>query len=130
MFLSVDSGKARREIATYLIGKNIPFIDVGLGIEGVKSGGGETSLHGSCRVTLITAEKHDHLNHHLVFVDDDPELALYKSNIQVADMNAMNAMMAVSRWKQYKAFYHDDMDQAHNLIYTISFQSISRSETL
>jgi hypothetical protein len=66
----------------------------------------------------------------LMFVDDDPELAIYKSNIQVADMNAMNAMMAISRWKQYKTFYHDDTDQAHNLVYTIAFQSISRSENL
>lgn len=130
VFLSLDSGSARREITTYLIDKGIPFIDVGLGIEQVERENGEVSLHGSCRVTLVTAEKHDHVDKHLMFVDDAPELAIYKSNIQVADMNAMNAMMAVSRWKQYKAFYHDDTDQAHNLTYTIAFQSISRSETL
>jgi hypothetical protein len=130
VFLSLDSGTARREITTYLINKGIPFIDVGLGIERVESANGHTSLHGSCRATLVTPQKHDHVDSHLMFVDDDPELAIYKSNIQVADMNAMNAMMAVSRWKQYKAFYHDDTEQAHNLTYTISFQSISRSETL
>jgi hypothetical protein len=130
VFLSVDSGAARREIATYLIDRGIPFIDVGLGIERVENDKGEASLYGSCRATLVTSEKNDHIDSHLMFVDDDPELAIYKSNIQVADMNAMNAMMAVSRWKQYKTFYHDDTDQAHNLVYTIAFQSISRSENL
>lgn len=130
VFLSIDSGSARREISTYLISKDIPFIDVGLGIERVESDDGETSLRGSCRVTLVTADKHDHVDDHLMFTDDDPEIAIYNSNIQVADMNAMNAMMAVNRWKQYKGFYLDGTDQAHNLTYTISFQSILRSESL
>jgi len=130
VFLSIDSGSARREISTYLISKGIPFIDVGLGIERIESENGDISLRGSCRVTLVTADKHDHVNDHLTFVDDDPELAIYNSNIQVADMNAMNAIMAVNRWKQYKGFYLDGTDQAHNLTYTVSFQSISRSENL
>jgi hypothetical protein len=52
VFLSIDSGTARREITTYLIDKGIPFIDVGLGIERVENEKGETSLHGSCRVDV------------------------------------------------------------------------------
>ena len=130
VFLSIDSGTARGEISNYLISKGIPFIDVGLGIERVESENGEISLRGSCRVTLVTPDKHDHVNDHLIFTDDDPEVAIYNSNIQVADMNAMNAMMAVNRWKQYKNFYHDGTDQAHNLTYTVSFQSLLRSESL
>jgi hypothetical protein len=130
VFLSIDSGNARREITTYLINKEIPFIDVGLGIETLDIDGEETSLRGSCRATLVTPDKHDHVENSLTFIDDDHDLAIYESNIQIADMNSMNAVLAVSRWKQFKGFYHDGTDLAHNLTYTISFQSISRSENV
>ena len=32
---------------------------------------------------------------------------IYRSNIQVADLNALNATLAVIRWKQYFGFYQD-----------------------
>ncbi|UMM05874.1 ThiF family adenylyltransferase [Vibrio campbellii] len=130
VFLSLDSGSARKVISEYLIKKGISFIDVGLGIERVEYDTGDVSLQGSCRTTLVSSAKNDHITNHMVLKDDDPEQALYGSNIQVADMNAINAMLAVSRWKQLKGFYHDDTESAHNLIYTMAFQSIARSEAL
>jgi hypothetical protein len=59
---------------------------------------------------------------------DNREEALYSSNIQVADMNALNAMFAVIRWKQHFGFYTDS-EQAHNLSFAIGFQSLARAET-
>ncbi|EGQ7949776.1 TPA: ThiF family adenylyltransferase [Vibrio parahaemolyticus] len=128
VFLSVDSGSARKLLTDYLVEVGIAFIDVGLGIERLELEGGDAVLRGSCRVTLATPEKHDHLSKYLVFTDDDPDEALYKSNIQVADMNGMNAMLAVGLWKQYKSFYQGECNNPHNMVYTQTFQSISRSE--
>ncbi|MEL6113843.1 ThiF family adenylyltransferase [Photobacterium sp. SP02] len=128
VFLALDSGSARKLLTDYLVDIGIPFIDAGLGIERLELDDGEAILRGSCRVTLATSEKHDHLSKHLVFSDDDPDEAIYKSNIQVADMNGMNAMLAVGLWKQYKSFYQGECDNPHNMVYTQSFQSISRSE--
>ncbi|WP_274013324.1 ThiF family adenylyltransferase [Vibrio parahaemolyticus] len=128
VFLSVDSGSARKLLTDYLVEVGIAFIDVGLGIERLELEGGDAVLRGSCRVTLATQEKHDHLSKYLVFTDDDPDEALYKSNIQVADMNGMNAMLAVGLWKQYKSFYQGECNNPHNMVYTQTFQTISRSE--
>ena len=58
---------------------------------------------------------------------DDDEEALYRSNIQVADLNALNAALAVMRWKQYMGFYLDQ-ELAHNLNFTLPFQSLTRSD--
>ncbi|CAG9000907.1 MAG: hypothetical protein CENE_02914 [Candidatus Celerinatantimonas neptuna] len=130
IFLAIDSGSARKILTDSLVEMGIPFIDVGLGIERLELEDGDVVLRGSCRVTLATPEKHEHLSKHLVFKDDDPDEAIYKSNIQVADMNGINAMLAVGVWKQYKLFYHGDCNEPHNIIYTQPFQSISRSEEL
>lgn len=128
VFLALDSGSARKLMTDYLVEVGIPFIDVGLGIERNELEDGDAVLSGSCRVTLATPEKHDHLSNYLVFEDDDPDEAIYKSNIQVADMNGINAMLAVGLWKQFKSFYQEECDGPHNLVYTQSFQSIARGE--
>lgn len=127
VFIAIDSGSARKLIVQYLVQNGIPFIDVGLGIDRLELDGGDGVLRASCRATLATPEKHDHLDKYLVFEEDGAD-AIYNSNIQVADMNAINAMLAVGLWKQYKAFYHGECDCPHNLVYTQSFQSLARSE--
>lgn len=58
---------------------------------------------------------------------EDKEEVLYRSNIQVADLNALNATMAVLRWKQFMGFY-SDQQQAHNLSFALSLQSLGRAE--
>lgn len=128
VFLSIDSGSSRRIIVNYLVEKAIPFIDVGIGIDYSGEGNGSEKLEGSCRITLATADKNEHLPRCLVLEDDDPDLALYNSNIQIADMNAINAILAVSKWKQYKGFYSDHTGNIHQLVYTPSLQSLARSE--
>lgn len=126
VFIAVDKGSARKALSEFLCQAGVPFIDVGMGISRGDDERGAVSLRGKCRVTLASELKHDHLGHSLDFQDDE-DAALYQSNIQVADMNAINAALAVLRWKQFMGFYLD-LEQAHNLNYTLSFQSVARSE--
>lgn len=126
VFVAVDKGSARRMLSEFLSQASVPFIDVGMGLSQGEDAAGTPSLRGKCRVTLATGQKQDHLGRTLDFQDDD-NAALYQSNIQVADMNAINAALAVVRWKQFMGFYLDQ-EQAHNLNYTLSFQSVARSE--
>ena len=119
VFVSVDDGVSRGLICQYLQDLEIPFIDVGMGLEKVED---TTSLLGLCRVTLGTASKIDHLDKRLPVTDDRND-ALYQSNIQVSDINALNAMLAVIKWKQYCGFY-TDYDQAHNLSFSLAMQSL------
>jgi hypothetical protein len=124
VFVSVDDGLSRGLICKYLQDNGIPFIDVGMGLEKNDT----NSLLGLCRVTLGTPLKNDHLASYLPVADDQAD-DLYKSNIQVADMNAMNAILAVIKWKQFYGFYID-YDQAHNLSFSVAMQSIVRKENL
>jgi len=126
VFVAVDNGPSRKLIANYLIKEGIPFIDVGMGIEQESEDGGAVSLSGTCRVTLASSDKHDHLQQHIDFREDQEEV-LYRSNIQVADLNALNATLAVLRWKQFMGFY-SDQQQAHNLSFALSLQSLGRAE--
>ncbi|WP_233188883.1 ThiF family adenylyltransferase [Hydrogenovibrio sp. SC-1] len=127
VFVSVDNGDARRIITNHLVQMKIPFIDVGMGIEVVEMEENVSSLLGTCRVTLATAEKQEHLSQRLDFNEDEGDV-IYRSNIQVADLNALNAAMAVIKWKQLMGFYLDQ-EQPHNLIYTLSLQSLSRGDS-
>ena len=97
-----------------------------MGIEMVDNEFGDTRLRGTCRVTLATRDMNSHLPQRVNLKDDDEE-ALYRSNIQVADLNALNAALAVMRWKQYMGFYLDQ-ELAHNLNFTLPFQSLTRSD--
>jgi hypothetical protein len=42
---------------------------------------------------------------------------VYASNIQVADLNALNAVLAVVKWKKIRGFYRD-LEREHHCTYT------------
>ena len=112
VFLCVDSNRVRGLIITYLLEHKIPFIDVGLGVNLV-----EDKLIGTLRATLITPEQHDHLEKRIGKADiDDNE---YATNIQIADLNALNAMLAVIKWKKWTGFYQD-LKEEHHSTYSIN----------
>jgi hypothetical protein len=52
------------------------------------------------------------------FDDPDDEVNEYARNIQVADLNALNACLAVIRYKKHLGFYRD-LEREHNSLYTI-----------
>ena len=83
-------------------------------------------LDGTCRATTSTRQKHDHLAGCLPTHDDDAD-ALYRQNIQVADLNALNAQLAVIKWKQLFGFYEDRF-KSHQSVYTTSLQSLTRDQ--
>lgn len=122
-FVCVDSGKARALLAEHLVASRIPFIDVGMNLHAVEVSG---KLLGSSRYTLATAEKYDHLAKYLP-VDETEDDLLYRQNIQVADMNALNAQLAVMKWKQYFGFYQDDFG-TYNGTFSVNHMNLTRDE--
>lgn len=124
-FVSIDKGPARKLICEYLRDKRICFIDTGIGMKLHTIEGIPDQLSATCRVTACTPEKSDHLSRCLDYAPDDEDL--YDSNIQVAEMNALNAAMAVFRWKQIVGIYQDQA-RAHNLTLATSLQSFHREE--
>lgn len=100
VFVCIDSNRARSVIVSKLKEFGITFIDVGLGVNVA-----EENLVGTLRVTVGTPEKYDHIPNRIGTEEiDDNE---YATNIQIADLNAFNALLAVIKWKKLCGFYQD-----------------------
>ncbi|MEY2489226.1 MAG: hypothetical protein QOC70_1168 [Verrucomicrobiota bacterium] len=111
-FICIDGGEGKRLIIEKLQALGIPFVDVGMGLELVDS-----SLGGILRVTASTPEKRDHVHQGRVSFASEGGEDVYSSNIQVADLNALNAAMAVIKWKKIRGFYRD-LEREHHSTYT------------
>ena len=124
VFLCVDTGQSRKVISKFLREHGIPFVDVGMDLQLLPE---ENQLFGTCRATLATPEKNNHFDDYAPQgVDTDEDL--YRSNIQVADMNSLNAALAVMKWKQYCEFYKDQF-KVHHTTFSIDSHSLTRDVT-
>jgi hypothetical protein len=120
VFLSLDDGEAKKIIIDYLREENIPFTDSGMGLENVND-----ELHGIVRITTFTERKSDHLDNRISFVQEVEND--YNDNIQIADLNSLNASMAVIKWKKLFGFYHDSKKENHSE-YTIEFNLLTSED--
>lgn len=121
VFVCVDRNTARGLVISNLLSFGIPFIDVGLGVE-IKN----NSLCAILRATVGTTAKHDHINERIGTVDTDDND--YSSNIQIADLNMMNASMAVLKWKRLFGFY-TDLKEEHNITYDVNTGQLFNDDT-
>jgi len=111
VFLCLDRGQIKRDIVAKLLEWQIPLIDVSMGIELV-----EDALGGILTVTTVTPEKRDHCQQRMTFSDANPNDE-YSRNVQIADLNALNASLAVIKWKKHFGFYRD-LRREHYSSYT------------
>lgn len=114
VFLCLDRGTDKRLIVDRLEEWAVPFIDVGMGVHLV-----DDSLLGILRITSSTAKKRAHVKrkNRIPFANGNGDND-YDRNIQIADLNALNATLAVIKWKKLYGFYHD-LEQEHHCTYTI-----------
>jgi hypothetical protein len=108
VFVCVDKGGPKKLIVEKLEEFNIPFEDAGMGIELSNE-----SLGGIVRVTTSTAKKRDHFRARVSF-EDTPGDNDYNRNIQIAELNALNAALAVVKWKKLSGFYRDLKFEHHS----------------
>lgn len=112
-FVCVDKGSSRAGILDLLISKSIPFIDVGMGLNR-KNG----ALNGMLRTTYYSAEHGQKVRDKgLAELADRPE-DLYRANIQISELNGLNACLAVLRFKQLRGFYFEEFPY-YNLLFEI-----------
>lgn len=117
VFISMEAGAAKRAVLERLLARGIPFVDVGMGIYLA----GE-QLGGTLRVTTATPSKNDHLPARMPLSDGSIKNE-YDKNIQVADLNLINAGLAVLRWKKLFGFYADQGGEHYSTF------AIGRNET-
>jgi len=121
VFLAIDAGESKRVIVEALERYGTPFIDVGLGITEV-----DDALTGLIRVTTSLPRKRDHFRSR-VSLGAGAERGEYDRNIQIADLNALNAALAVIRWKRLYGFYHDFERECHTT-YSIDCNALTSDE--
>ena len=102
VFISIDVGPAKRIAVDYLTAHGIPFIDLGMGVT-LDDG----QLAGIVRTTISTPDTRGLAEPHISYADGDAGANEYATNIQIAELNALNAAMAVIRWKKLFGFYRD-----------------------
>ena len=123
VFLCLDRGGAKRLIVKKLEEFSIPFVDVGIGIYMT-----DDSLAGILRVTSSTPKQCKHVwgKNRIPFLDSDGNNE-YDRNIQIADLNALNAALAVIKWKKLFGFYID-LEHEHHSTYTIDGNALSNED--
>jgi len=112
VFLCIDPSPDKKAIVRHLVEHQIPFIDAGVGVQRR-----DGNLAGQIRTTLVSNGTPPELVSRIPVVDDDAE-DQYATNIQIAELNALAAVLAVMRWKRYIGFY-DDLEREWQSIYVI-----------
>jgi hypothetical protein len=111
VFISIDKNEVRYNLTKAFLKMGVTFIDVGIGVNKV-----DDCLNGAVRVTVGSSEKSDHLDSRIgAFESDENEY----NNIQIAELNCLNAMFAVVKWKKLSGFYQD-IKHEHNSLFLIN----------
>jgi hypothetical protein len=121
VFLCFDRGTAKKLIVQRLEEFGVPFVDVGIGVYAT-----DNALSGVLRVTTSTPQHREHFRKWAPFTDGN-EHNEYTLNIQIADLNALNAALAVIKWKKLFGFYLD-LDREHHCTYTIDGNTLENDD--
>lgn len=111
-FIAVGDGRARELAINTLEAHGVSFIVVGMGIHPSANG-----LTGQLTVATSTEGCREELRE-AVSTTNREEEDEYSRNIQIADLNSLNAALAVIRWKKHKGFYADFAGE-HFAIYVL-----------
>lgn len=112
-FVCVDKGSARAGIFDLLISMGIPFIDVGMGLNRKRG-----PLNGQLRVTYYASENGQKVRDKGLAPLVDSQDDLYKTNVQISELNALNACMAVIKFKQLRGFYFEE-NHCYNFLFEV-----------
>ncbi|MEJ7862400.1 MAG: hypothetical protein WKF90_12290 [Pyrinomonadaceae bacterium] len=107
-FVAVDKGSSRAGIFDLLISKGISFIDVGMGLKRKNN-----SLNGMLRTTYYSSENGQKVYDKGLAETADNQNDLYRANIQIGELNAINACLAVIKFKQLRSFYFEETPSYH-----------------
>lgn len=120
VFLSMDAGPAKKVIIDHLREWDVPFVDCGMGLTRVAN-----SLRGTVRATSGSPGRYEHVERRISVRDITGDE--YDLNMQTADLNMLNAVMAVLRWKKFCGYYIDSSGEQHSS-YVVSTNLLLSSE--
>jgi hypothetical protein len=121
-FVCVDKGSSRAGIFDLLISLRIPYIDVGMDLRKIGTG-----LTGLIRTTYYPAEQAEWVRSQGLADLSDSQAGLYSTHIQIGELNALNAAMAVLRYKQLRGFYADEENRYQVLMGVMDLSTVGES---
>lgn len=121
VFLCMEGGVAKRAIVDKLEALGTPFVDVGMGLYTKRN-----SIGGMLRSVVSLPDAREHARARIPFTADDANNE-YDKNIQVADLNALNACLAVIAWKKFRSFYFN-LAKERFVSYTIANSLLAKGD--
>lgn len=123
VFIAIDDAIAKAPIINFLDEHGIPYIDVGMGIseaDGVLSGSLRTTFsHGDVHTRAAARAR--------IATTGGGDGGDYDTNIQIAELNALNAALAVIRYKQHRGFYAD-LGVGEHSVYMLATNAVANEE--
>jgi hypothetical protein len=121
VFLAMDANEKKKLIVDRLTESQVSFIDTGIGVVSA-----ETGLAGLVRITTSLPGQREHIEDAKLIsyvIGDGDE---YETNIQVAELNALAATLAVIAFKKKYGFYRDEARELHSLYRIDSNELLNR----
>ncbi len=119
VFLAAADAEARPTIMQWLRARGVPFIDVGMSFRE-----GDGGLTGIAKVAAHLPGDESPLPTVQAIPPGEDD---YSSNIQLAELNALNAVLAVIRWKRYLGF-HSSHEESNLTIYKLFLNEIRNGD--
>ena len=101
VFLCMDGDPIKAQIIQTCMAQHTLLIDVGMGLYRVND-----SIAGTIRTTTCLPGHHSHAEDCIDLAGDDAP-GEYERNVQLAELNALNAALAVIKWKKVRGVYND-----------------------
>lgn len=116
VFIAVDDGPSRDFVARALHEREIPFLDVGMGLYKTSAG-----LNGMLRVSGGETADAEKLIGTEYLPAANPADNEYRRQPQIGELNALNAALAVIRFKQRMGVFEQDFESCANVFEICSF---------
>ena len=114
VFVCVDKAKSREAVVQILLGLGKPFVDVGMGLSRLSG-----RVDGGLRATLVDETTREKVIADSTLPTWEDADDLYDKNIQISELNALNAALAVILFKQRYGFY-ESADPIYNVLLSLS----------
>jgi len=119
VFIAMDGGESKRHVVDALESLGLPFVDASIGVER----SADNRLVALIEVNGSTQANRQSFRQNVDFgpvAMDDP----YADNIQIAELNAMNAGLAVLWWKKHAGIYYHTQEHFHQT-FNVTFDRLT-----
>jgi hypothetical protein len=118
VFVSIDEAPARGLIVDWLSANGVPFVDCGMGLTRSVVG-----LSGIIRITGVDRKAFDANAGSVRLPVENAKEDEYRTRPQITELNALNAAMAVIRFKQHFGLLDREGEATSYLFDTVTFET-------